>query len=114
MEQAESQERELEEVEVNIAEAKLAVQDKDYLQGLFQDARFKRIIEEKYFQEECQRLVMLKGANLRPEQLERVDRLMYGISSLDQFFRQIIAIGNQMEQALRDDEETREELLREN
>lgn len=113
MEQTAQTEQQLEEIEVNIAEARLAVQDRDDLLSLMQDKRFKRLIEERYFSEEPRRLVMLKAAGLRDEQLDRVDRLMFGVSALDQFFRQIIANGNQMEQAIQDDQQTREELLTE-
>ena len=113
MEQTAQTEQQLEEIEVSIAEAKLAMKDRDDLLSLMNDARFKRLIEERYFTEEPRRLVMLKGAGLREEQILRVDRLMYGVSALDQFFRQVITNGNQMEQALKDDENAREEILEE-
>lgn len=113
MEQTAQAEEQLEHIEVSIAEAKLAIKDRDDLLSLMNDARFKRLIEERYFTEEPRRLVMLKTAGLREEQIIRVDRLMYGVGALDQFFRQIIQNGNQMEQALHDDQATREEILEE-
>lgn len=114
MEQAQEAERQLEEIQVSIDEAKLAIKDRDDLLGLMQDKRFKRIIMEKYLQEEPVRLVMLKGAGLREEERKRVDNMMYGLSALDNYFRQVIQMGNQMEAALRDDEQTREEILKAN
>ena len=106
-----TQEQQLHEVDVTIEEAQQAVKDRDDFRKLCLDPVFKRLILEKFLKEEPVRLVMLKGSALQENQLQRVDRLMYGIASLDNFFREnIIAYGDQMEQALVDAKAAREEI----
>jgi len=44
---------------------------------------------------------------------DQIDKQIIAIGQLRQYFRTIMALGSQAEQAMADDEETREELLAE-
>jgi hypothetical protein len=108
-----NQDQALEEIDITIEQAKAAIADRDALHALLQNENFHRIIEERYFKEESIRLVMLKGILSDDKQQTKIDHLMFGISSLDSFFRTIMQEGDQMEQAIRDNQEAKEEILRE-
>ena len=103
----------LEKIEIEIETAKAYIEDKEAILKLRENKFFKQIILERYFKEEAVSLVMLKGKNIPPDQMIQVDHAMYGISALKSFLDSIVDYGVQLEQQLRDSEQTRTEILKE-
>lgn len=107
-------EQELEQVEVTITAAKKAIEERDAMLRLTTNNDFKTVIEELYLKEEALRLVDLKCSHtLTPEQKTNVDNMLFGIGSLKGFISNVFALGSQMEQALAENQEAREEILAE-
>ena len=105
--------QQVEQVEISIKEAKKKISDRDMLRGLLKNRAFKRIILEKYLEEEAIRLVHMKSEPMDEINKENVNNMMFGIGSLDRYFRHIMAEGSQMEAALIENEEVLEELAAE-
>ena len=89
-----------EEIMVAVDEAREAIKLRDALMALEKNENFRLLIHERYFKGESARLVMLKISNLNVDQQKNVDKLMCGISGLNNFFQTILSQGDQMEQAL--------------
>ena len=100
-------------LEINIEEARKVIARRDSLVKLRGNKEFKEVIEDSYFKEEATRLVMAKGAGLKPEQEDNIDKMMYGIGALVQYLDNILRMGDEMEQVLREDEETLSDLANE-
>lgn len=103
----------LEQVEIQIDVAKRLRKMRDSYVKLSANKHFKDIIEEGYFKEEAARLVMAKSANLTPEAHKAIDGMILGVGALAQFFEMIMRRGADMDVALQEHEETREEILAE-
>jgi len=103
----------LQNIEVSIEEAKNTISLKASLTKLSSNKDFKKVIEEGYFKEEAARLVMAKSAGLAPDQQTNIDNMIYGIGALYNYLNTVHTRGAQMEDALRDDEQAREEILME-
>ena len=56
---------------------------------------------------------MAKASSLTPEQKNLIDNMIYGIGALSNFFDSVLTRGMQAEQALREDEDARTEILQE-
>ena len=56
---------------------------------------------------------MAKASSLTPEQKNLIDNMIYGIGALSNFFDSVLTRGMQAEQALREDENARTEILQE-
>ena len=95
----------MQEIEVNIANARGKVADRDMLRNLLKNKDFERIIMKLYLEEEAVRLVHLKSEPMEELHKVNIDNKMYGIGALDRFFRSIMAEGSQMEIAIRESEE---------
>ena len=93
-----STERELQELDDNMQDAKHFIDIKDSTLKLFKNKEFKKVVLEYYFKEEAARLVMAKASNLNEDQQKLINNMIYGIGA---------------EQALREDENARTEILQE-
>jgi hypothetical protein len=103
----------MEEVEVEIQQCKEAIARRDVMVRLRNNKDFQEIIEIGYLKEEAVRLIMAKVAGLPAEAMDKLDKLAYGPGALAQHFDTILRLGDQAEQALNNNELTREELLTE-
>lgn len=104
----------LEQVEIQIDMAKQIIALRDSYIKLSENKYFKDVIEEGYFKEEAARLVMAKSSSgLNPEQQKLIDNMIYGVGALANFFDMVMRRGAEMEQALGEHEQTREEILAE-
>ena len=56
---------------------------------------------------------MAKASNLNDEQQKLIDNMIYGIGALSNFFDSVLTRGLQAEQAYKDDENARTEILQE-
>jgi hypothetical protein len=74
---------------------------------------FKDVITEGYFKEEAARLVMAKSSNLNPEQMKLIDNMIIGVGTLANYLELVMRRGAEMDQAVGEHEETREEILAE-
>ena len=108
-----STEEQLQELEDNINDAKHFSDIKDSNIKLFKNKEFKKVVLDYYFKEEAARLVMAKSSSLNEEQKKMIDNMMYGIGALSNFFDSVLTRGTQAEQAYRDDELARTEILQE-
>ena len=103
----------LEQVEIQIDMAYKLRKMRDNCVKLTASETWKDIITEGYFKEEAARLVMAKSSNLTPEQMQLIDNMQYGIGALANYIESVMRRGAEMDQAIGEHEETREEILAE-
>ena len=103
----------LEQVEIQIEMASKLRALRDNCVKLTASEPWKDIIGEGYFKEEAARLVMAKSANLKPEQMQLIDNMMLGIGALHNYIEGVMRRGAEMDQAIEEHEQTREEILAE-
>ena len=103
----------LEQVEIQIDMANKLRALRDNCVKLTASEPWKDVIDKGYFKEEAARLVMAKSASLTPEQMQIIDNMQYGIGALANFIESVMRRGAEMDQALNEHEETREEILAE-
>ena len=103
----------LEQVEIQIDMAQKLRKMRDNCVKLTDSEPWKDIIGEGYFKEEAARLVMAKSSHLTPEQMQLIDNMQYGIGALANYIESVMRRGAEMDQALSEHEETREEILAE-
>ena len=103
----------LEQVEIQIDMANKLRKLRDNCVKLTASEPWKDVIDTGYFKEEAARLVMAKSSNLNSEQMELIDRMQYGVGALANFIESVMRRGAEMDQALNEHEETREEILAE-
>ena len=103
----------LEQVEIQIDMAQKLRKMRDNCVKLTDSEPWKDIIGEGYFKEEAARLVMAKSSHLTPEQMQLIDNMQYGIGALANYIESVMRRGAEMDQAIGDHEETREEILAE-
>jgi len=104
---------ELEQVEIQIDAARRIRALRDNCIKLMDSKHFKDVIEEGYFKEEAARLVMAKSSNLTVDQMKLIDNMQYGIGALANFLEAVMRRGSEMDTALGEHEQTREEILAE-
>jgi hypothetical protein len=111
----ENSEQQLRQVQLTIEQAKASIERMKKLQRLFQNEDFQDIINEGYFVEEAARLVGARAdANIQgKEQQRHINLLIDGVGALRHYFSNIERWGRMAEDALKNHEETREEILRE-
>src|SRR6056300_939800 len=107
--------QQIEQIELSIEAAKANVEKMEALLRLIDNKDFKDIIDDGYFRDEAARVVILKAD---PEMQEakyqdQLDKSIVAIGQLRQYFRSIMQMGRMAERSIRDDEETRQELLAE-
>ena len=103
----------LEQVEIQIDMAQKLRKMRDNCVKLTASETWKDIIDTGYFKEEAARLVMAKSSNLTPEQMQLIDNMQYGIGALANYIESVMRRGAEMDQAIGEHEETREEILAE-
>jgi len=104
---------ELEQVDIQIDMASKLRKMRDNCVKLTNSKPFKDVIIEGYFKEEAARLVMTKSSNLNPEQMAIIDRMIFGIGALHNYIEGVMRRGAEMDEAIGEHEQTREEILAE-
>jgi adenylate kinase len=104
---------ELEQVDIQIEAAQRIRTMRDSCVKLMANKHFKDVIDEGYFKEEAARLVMAKSSNLSEAQMKLIDNMQYGVGALANFLESVMRRGAEMDQAIGEHEETREEILAE-
>jgi hypothetical protein len=103
----------LEQVEIQIEMATRIRKLRDNCVKLVENPLWKDVIDEGYFKEEAARLVMAKSSNMNAEQKQLIDNMIYGVGALANWLESVIRRGSEMDQAIGEHEETREDLLKE-
>ena len=103
----------LEQVEIQIDMAQKLRKMRDNCVKLTASETWKDIIDTGYFKEEAARLVMAKSSHLTPEQMQLIDNMQYGIGALANYIESVMRRGAEMDQAIGEHEETRDEILAE-
>jgi hypothetical protein len=103
----------LEQVEIQIDMANKLRALRDNCVKLTASETWKDVIDTGYFKEEAARLVMAKSSNLTPEQMQLIDNMMLGIGALANYIESVMRRGAEMDQAIGEHEETRDEILAE-
>ena len=96
----------VEALEVQIDQARAAVNLNDDLLALQSVPAFQRVINKGYLEEEAIRLVRAKADPMlrSPEEQAELDNAIIGIGQLVQYFRKISAIANTMERTIKEAE----------
>ena len=107
----------VQQIELELEEAKSRVADLEALERLQLNADFKRIFTQGYFKDEAARIVGLKAdpnfVFAGKKQAKFLEILEYGVSALQQHFRLIRQKGESAREALDDMETTHQEVLAE-
>jgi hypothetical protein len=105
----------IEQIELNIEDAKQVVARKRAVEALLKNPSFKKVITEGYFKEEASRLVLLKAdMNYQTEESQtQIDKSIIGIGYLRQYLSSLMQLGTMAENAIASDEATLQELLTE-
>ena len=103
----------LEQVEIQIDMANKLRALRDNCVKLTASETWKDVIDTGYFKEEAARLVMAKSSHLTPEQMQLIDNMQYGIGALANYIEAVMRRGAEMDQAIGEHEQTREEILSE-
>ena len=103
----------LEQVEIQIEMATRIRKLRDNCVKLIETPLWKDVIDEGYFKEEAARLVMAKSSNMNADQKQLIDNMIYGVGALANWLESVIRRGSEMDQAIGEHEETREDLLKE-
>ena len=103
----------LEQVEIQIDMAQKLRKMRDNCVKLTASESWKDVIDKGYFKEEAARLVMAKSSNLSSEQMQLIDNMMLGIGALANYIESVMRRGAEMDQAIGEHEETRDEILAE-
>ena len=104
---------ELEQVEIQIEMANKMCALRDNAVKLMDNPLFKDVIEDGYFKEEAARLVMAKSAGLDEASEKKIDGMIIGVGALANYFNTVMQRGRDMDAAVGEHEETREEILAE-
>lgn len=103
----------LKEIELGIDQAKAIIEKRNRLVKLLDNPLFVEFIEEDYIKSETKRLVQAKAAPLTPDQERNIDKMIYGVGSLQMYIADKMAEADAAQEALAEYEETREELIAE-
>lgn len=103
----------LERIEIEISEAKAAVELHKNYEALCSNKHFQKVITEGYFVQEAARLVRAKSAPLDDATQKHIDAMIVGIGGLIKYFEEIQRRGAVMGAALEECEATQQELLEE-
>lgn len=105
----------IEEIELNIQQAKTIVANGVALERLRNNRDFKKVIIEGYFEKEAIRLVHMKSDfnSQSAESQQDIDNDMIAIGRLSKYFNEVFRRADLASKAIESDEETREELLAE-
>lgn len=105
----------IQEIELNIAQAREIVELGDSLKRLENNRDFKKVIRDGYFNQEAIRLVHLKAdANMQSaDKQQSILRDMDAIGSLNKYFQGVFHKADMAANAISAGEEARDELLAE-
>jgi CHAT domain-containing protein len=105
----------IQEIELNISEAKKVVELGASLERLRNNRDFKKVIQEGYFQQEAIRLVHLKSdySFQTPERQKSILTQIDAIGNLNQYFETVFHQASLARKAIEADEYTRDEILAE-
>lgn len=103
----------MQEIEINIEQAKEAIELFDCLNRLRENNDFKKLIEEGYFKDEACRLVLIRGEDSMKEVKDDILRDIDGIASFHAYLRQVYASGFRAKDAMAEMEATRDEIAQE-
>jgi len=109
------QEQNLEQIELSIDAANKNIDMYRTMERLHNNADFKKLIVEGFFKEEASRVVALKAdPNIQGEnEQKQIDNIIISIGGLRQYFNTIYQLGKMSERAVKEDAQTREEILQE-
>lgn len=98
---------EMDAISMEIEQAKEWINKRDALVRLTSNADFSTVVHEGYFEKEAARLVLLKGESSMEDEKNQKNILdgITGIGQLYQYFRAIMAQGQQCDAAVADYEE---------
>lgn len=105
----------IQEIELNISQAKKIVELGDCLERLRNNRDFKKVIQEGYFEQEAVRLVHLKSdiSFQTPERQKSILTQIDSIGNLNQYFETVFHQARLASKAIEADEQTRDEILAE-
>jgi len=108
-------EEDLDIIELNINHAKESIEKMEALLRLTDNKDFIKVINEGYFEKEASRLVLMKAEpNMASaENQDMLDKAIISIGQLRQYFRTVIHMGKLSIKTLKEDQQTREEMLAE-
>tara|TARA_B110000914_G_scaffold37682_1_gene30839 strand:+ start:423 stop:755 length:333 start_codon:yes stop_codon:yes gene_type:complete len=106
---------EIEQIEIGIDAARKDVAKMEGLLRLIDNKDFQALIDTGYFVDEASRLVILKAdPSMQDERLQKtINDGITAIGHFRQYLNTVMQIGRMAEQGIREDEETRQELLAE-
>tara|TARA_B110000908_G_C9808427_1_gene251788 strand:- start:111 stop:443 length:333 start_codon:yes stop_codon:yes gene_type:complete len=106
---------EIEQIEISIDEARKEVTKMESLLRLISNKDFTALVDDGYFVEEASRLVMLRAdADMQDATSQlSINNRITAVGYFRQYLQSIMQVGRMSEQGIREDEETRQELLAE-
>lgn len=106
---------ELQEVEVSIDAAKKAIADAELMTKFVKSDIYKELIDVGYCKDYASRLVLMKAdpSMAKPEMQASIVKSIDGIGEFRQYVNSVLQMGHQARSALKDDEETHQELMQE-
>jgi|TARA_R110000796_G_scaffold251496_1_gene383036 hypothetical protein len=106
---------EIEQIDVSIDVARKDVEKMNGLLRLIKNKDFQSLIDDGYFVNESSRLVILRAdPSMQDEVSQRtINDGMTAIGHFRQYLNTVMQIGRMSEQGIKEDEETRQELLAE-
>jgi len=106
---------EIEQIEISIDSARKDVEKMDGLLRLIKNKDFKSLIDDGYFVDEASRLVILRAdPSMQEDRVQKnIDDSITAVGHFRQYLNTVMQIGRMAEQGIKEDEETRQELLAE-
>ncbi len=106
---------EIEQIEVSIDAARKDVDKMEGLLRLIKNNDFKSLIDDGYFVDEASRLVILRAdPAMQSDTLQKtIDDGITAVGHFRQYLNTVMQIGRMAEQGIKEDEDTRQELLAE-
>ena len=106
---------EIEQIEVSIDAARQDVARMEGLLRLIKNKDFKSLIDDGYFVDEASRLVILRAdPSMQEDRVQKnINDSITAVGHFRQYLNTVMQIGRMAEQGIKEDEETRQELLAE-
>jgi len=106
---------EIEQIEVSIDAARKDVDKMEGLLRLIKNNDFKSLIDDGYFVDEASRLVILRAdPSMQEDRVQKnINDSITAVGHFRQYLNTVMQIGRMAEQGIKEDEETRQELLAE-
>ena len=106
---------EIEQIDISIDVARKDVSKMDGLLRLIKNKDFETLIDDGYFVNEASRLVILRAdPSMQDASIQKtIDDGITAIGHFRQYLNTVMQIGRMAEQGIKEDEETRQELLAE-